>query len=1599
MSGSFLAGYSLLDTLGAGGCGEVYLARHESSGRLVAIKKAHPDDPESAAELAREFSRIASLEHPGVVRAVDFIPPGREGGPSIVFEVAEGLSSEQACRGAGPSEPLAWTAGLAETLDYLHRSGLLHGDLKPAHVFIDERGVPQLIDFGLAREPGTQAAGTAATAAPEVLRGEPCTVASELYSLGATLFYWLFQRYPWGEDPAGRLAAADRRPALPRKEGLPGGAVRLLRELLSPHPAERPRSAREVVTRLEEIGVALPDPAFADPATRAGGLDLVGRRQALERIEGYIAQQHAAHFVVLAGPRGAGHTRLLREAAGLARLAGRRIEFLGSSPGALPLSPRLPARLRLLAEAAPLTVMADDLHHLAPDQAEVLAGLPRRLAGCPGLLVLVAGPVHPGPGWRELPLDPLSREEVGELVRALLPGPPLPAHLATRLASHTAGQPGKIVAILLEAVRRGVVDRVGPAWRLDRFEQMPLARLDPAGAGRDLQHLDARQRKVIEALSAAGAPAELDALATVTGLSLARTAEACRQLVAAGQLFRDARGRLRLGPGRRRGHLAAPDPELHRRWLEHLGKHPPREGVRREERLARLSRHAAWAGRLGLAARLATRAVQALLRRERPDLGAGVLARLPDRETFPPAGRGRLAAAAGEIHLARARPKEAAGAFEEAVAWLRAGGRPREALGALCRLARCLGDLGRAEQALEHLGSIVAQAPPAALAAEAHLEIGVLRARQQKYEQALEEIERALELAPEGSRVSRRARAARGRCLVLVDRLVEAEAELSRARLEAGAHGERQLETALMLAELQAAGRAAHHRRLVDRAGPVHKALADRGDADGLALLHALLADARLALGDPLGAAREAEQGVGWREVHGHRGWLAAAWHRLARIRLHLGDLPEARAAARRGRREARAAGALDELIVGRCLHSRIEIIDGRPAVALRLARGALAAARRSGQALDLCRARVAMARVLIHRGEMPVAASLLREVLAMGEGELRAQAPEALLEARVLAAETAVVVDPARAVTLARQVEQEAETLDLHDLVIEALSVIDRALVADGQEEQARSLRSRAGLRLEALAAGIDDTAAARRLLERPDRRALAERWGARDTQRLDVLYRFVADLNSLRDPREVAETMMDQALTVLGAERGAVVTAREGGEVSLLLARGVEKETAEDALQLSRTVIDRAQGGESVLAVEPASDPRFADSHSVRLFSIRAVICVPLRSKGRLVGALYVDSRDPSRCFSREDLRFLEALADHAALALVNARAFHRLEEENRRLKADLGRRDRLGDLLGHSRKMLEVYRLLEAAAASDLPVLIHGESGTGKELAARTLHRLDARREGTFVAVNCAALPEPIFEATLFGHEKGAYTGAETSRTGLLVEAHRGTLFLDEITELPLGLQAKLLRVLEDKRVRPLGSGREMEVDFRVVTASRQDLGEAVREGRFRQDLLYRLDVLRVALPPLRERLEDLPLLIDHLLERLSGSFGRVRIHPAVVPRLASWNWPGNVRELENTLSRLALHATEGTIDLKTLEADPELAERFGSTPSDETQLEEVEARAIRRALELTGGHRLRAAQLLGIGRATLFRKIRRYHLEAVGRRPPGGKKVSP
>lgn len=1602
MSGSSSDGaYAVLERLGAGGSGEVFLARDRRSGALVAVKRALPEDPEGARHLAEEFSRIASVSHPGIVRAVDFLPDPKDGGPCIVFDLARGQSSEQAARSASAAAILAWAAGLAETLHFLHNNGLLHGDLKPAHVFVDEQGVPRLIDFGLARTPGESGGGTPATAAPEILSGSPATVRSELYSLGATVFFWLFGRYPWGETLEQRLAAAERRPSLPRREDLAPGVLRLLRDLLAPHPGERPASAREVVDRLAEIGVGLPDPSFADPRTRAASLPLIGREEILgllERVTGG-ADGVQARFLAVKGPRGSGRSRLLREAASMARLAGRRVEQIGTGPSPFSLSPRLPAALRIAADRGPLAVIIDTPRERGPVEEELLADLPRRLGGAEGLLVLVAAESEPGPGWEVIEPPPLSREQVADLIRRLLPGPPVSAHLASRLQVHAGGSPGRIVEILAEGVSRELITCGSGGWSLARFEQTPLGELEagaaPAGgeqAARSRMGKDARV--LFGALHAAEEAVDLRTLAGVADLSLTRAAAAARELMGQGRLERVTGGRLRqAGP---RQPLPSRDPasrqSVHRRWLAELEKAPPRgrdAGVEKIVWLSRLSRHRARTGDLAGAARLAARAVRLALRHERADQGAGVLAGLPPRESFPPASRGMLARAAGEIHLARARPGEAAAAFEEAEAWLRAGLRRHDSQRAAIRLARCLGDLGEPDRGEELLETVAREASRPDIRAGALVELGILLARRQDYEGALSQLEQALRQAS-GSGVQARARAAQGRCLVLLGRLDEAERVLSLARQEAEAAGDRSLATTLLLAELQAARSGGHYYRLLDRAPMVEKALAERGEADGLGLLFALVAEASVATGELDRAAAAAERSVRWRQVHGHRGWLAAAWNRLARVQFLRGELPEARGAARAARREARTGHAEGELCEGRALSCRLEILSGHLPAARRLAHGALAAARRSGKPADAAEARLAMA--LVHRaeGDPGRAAEVARQLLESSAAEEKGE--DLLLEARLLVAESRIVTDPPAAEHLAREVLARADGRGAFDLGVEALSVLERAQLAAGREQEAAASRRAAAARLDAAAGRLIGEAAARAFTERPDRFALRERWGLRNARRLDALYHIVADLNSLRDPAQVAEAMMDRTLAVLGAERGAVVVAQPGGELRLMLARGVEQQTAADALQLSRTVVDRARGGEPVLAIEPAEDPRFADAKSVRMFAIRAVLCVPLRSRGRLVGALYVDSRDPGRRFTRDDLRFLEALADHAALALENAQAFRRLEQENARLKADLGRRDRLGDLLGRSRPMAEVFRLLEAAAPSGLPVMVSGESGTGKDLVARTLHRLGPNPDGPFVTVNCAALPEPIFEATLFGHEKGAYTGADRERVGMLVQAHGGTLLLDEIAEMPASLQAKLLRVIEDKRVQPLGASEAQSVEFRVVAATNRDLSEAVREGAFRQDLLYRLDVLRIVLPPLRERLEDLPLLTAHLLEGLSGVFGPMRLSPAVLARLASWSWPGNVRELENTLSRLALHATEGIIDEECLAADPELAERFDmEAKGTHSHLETMEARAIRRALELTGGHRVRAARLLGIGRATLFRKIRRYHLEDAGRHP--------
>jgi DNA-binding NtrC family response regulator len=345
-----------------------------------------------------------------------------------------------------------------------------------------------------------------------------------------------------------------------------------------------------------------------------------------------------------------------------------------------------------------------------------------------------------------------------------------------------------------------------------------------------------------------------------------------------------------------------------------------------------------------------------------------------------------------------------------------------------------------------------------------------------------------------------------------------------------------------------------------------------------------------------------------------------------------------------------------------------------------------------------------------------------------------------------------------------------------------------------------------------------------------------------------------------------------------------------------------------------------------------------------------------------------------------------------DVLAIAAARAVQHHALREEVKRLRLEVGRGPRIDELVGQSARMQKVFELIERVAASDSSVLITGESGTGKEVVARALHKRSRRSAGPFVAVNCAAMPEALLESELFGHVRGAFTDAKGSHVGLMAQAKGGTLFLDEIGDMPLALQPKLLRVLQERTIRPLGATGEVPIDIRLLTATNRDLETAVEEQRFREDLYFRVNVIAIALPPLRARGGDILTLAQHFVRMFAGRNEKnvTGISPAAASSLCAYAWPGNIRELQNCIERavtLTRYEEIGVDDL------PDRVRSYKSShvlvaaedPSELVPMEEVERRYILRVLEAMGGNKTAAARTLGVERKTLYRKLEHFGID--------------
>jgi formate hydrogenlyase transcriptional activator len=411
-----------------------------------------------------------------------------------------------------------------------------------------------------------------------------------------------------------------------------------------------------------------------------------------------------------------------------------------------------------------------------------------------------------------------------------------------------------------------------------------------------------------------------------------------------------------------------------------------------------------------------------------------------------------------------------------------------------------------------------------------------------------------------------------------------------------------------------------------------------------------------------------------------------------------------------------------------------------------------------------------------------------------------------------------------------------------------------------------------------------------------------------------------------------------------------------------------------------------------EPLLTVDLREPPSFLEHAALVKGGLRSAVSAPMMIKGNIIGTVNVGSREPGR-YGTGESSLLAAIAEQVALAIENLRAYEeiaalkaRLEEENVYLQQEVRTEAAFGDVVGESPAILGVLASVRKVAGTDSTVLVTGETGTGKELIVRAIHDLSRRKDKLLVKVNCAALPAGVIESELFGHEKGAFTGALMRKVGRFELANRGTLFLDEVGDLPLELQAKLLRVLQDGEFERVGGTQTLKVDVRLIAATNRDLEGAVREERFRADLYYRLNVFPIVIPPLRKRLQDVPRLARHFAMLYASKMGK-RVGPLgaeVLERLSAYAWPGNVRELQNVIERAVILSPEGRFELGEIMATPP-----GAGPKLEARsLEDVERQHILAVLEETGwrvsGDR-GAAKILGLKRTTLESRMTRLGIQ--------------
>ncbi len=529
------------------------------------------------------------------------------------------------------------------------------------------------------------------------------------------------------------------------------------------------------------------------------------------------------------------------------------------------------------------------------------------------------------------------------------------------------------------------------------------------------------------------------------------------------------------------------------------------------------------------------------------------------------------------------------------------------------------------------------------------------------------------------------------------------------------------------------------------------------------------------------------------------------------------------------------------------------------------------------------------------------------------------------------------------------------------------------------------------------------EGAAAAEKRVEREDDEedAVVASGGAKVSSELAgvrKLFAFSEKLINRRSVDELLEAMLDDVIELTHADKGFLLLL-EGAEAAAGEARAPDAPPAASAdkrlaVRASRNVrkeaITDAHGGISdsivrqviessraVIVSDALADTNFGQSESVIAMKLSSVMCAPLLSQGEVIGALYVGNDKIKHLFERTQLDLLSIFASQASLILQNAVLLSALRADKAKLVAEL-KDKKFGEIIGSCASMLEVFRKLQKVASTDISVLITGETGTGKELIAREVHRRSQRADGPFVPINCGAIPESLIESELFGHVKGAFTGAIASRPGKFQQADKGTLFLDEIGELPLNLQVKLLRALQERIVFRVGDSKPEKVDIRIIAATNRNLEDEIRANNFREDLYYRLNVVNLWLPPLRDRGDDVLIIAKVLLSKYADELGSsVRgFSPAALASIKKYTWPGNIRQLENRIKKALVLCDQALLSPEDL--DLGAGAETAILPLEKAK-EEFQRRYVLDVLERNNGNRTQTARDLGVDPRTIFRYL--------------------